>query len=1105
MHCRKCRVDMPFCSCLTILVCFILFLCVCVCAHPTAGTEQALAADAHALGLLERLACLVSTDDEATVLPAFHAAKDQHIFRILASIANPTHTPQARRRALDELSKRTRRLGDAVADWTKRLVRMCAMGSSLNASVIRHCILLAQEAIREDDVPATAALVACVQTATEIFPDLCATDESFQTLTELLSECRAAVDDIKTELEERGVVTALSAILSATVASGKVCLVHEAKFGVSCSVGLTHSASSFPRQNFKDELSLTVDGLQSELLQMCTRDGTPEQARNAVHTLSCLLDDTNHNSMEKFTPLLNALTSPSRMTVDDDESSSPRSISILSSLAALAECAPGLFFGTRRGEKAVTFALESVLMGRGYNDAESDDVSSKSAKTPSSGRRARGSTPKKHLTPQPSASLLEDGHLSLACRRLCAAVEFLVSSIRASLFESLETKKSSLSPVLVKNVFDILIQLLRDEGLPPSNHDRKLCGARQDRAALRQCASIHILRLCDPRLGLDKKCLTPAMWHILSESFLDDERVVREAVMVELMSYLRGMGVYGTELSKFQSKAPPLRFLALICLCSDGDHGSEHDGANGNAANVHKVTSAVKNAATQCVEFLRDVSDNTYTQCRAMGKEAERKFETTFKMMLMPEYMVPYAIHLLSHRNETPFVEEPSEGDDGSEAHDEPSLADDASRQRVLRKRLKLLLEPLVQSLGDNADNISFLLRMVEIIGKQYRPVDVSAFGAPLSRPSIEASPLADIASPRNPYNAKRSYVLREKLKTVCGAAEEVLLSFVKKDVNLTPYPGTVKLPGMLFRRIGSTPAPRLSQSSAEESTQEKTPSKAGISRTPVAPKPALLTGARGSETKARAGNSSPLPRVHFSPDALLKKRTSPRLRAKFSHTPEDTSDFGDMSPIPSSKSPKSIQSHSKADDIGTLGSSPPSALRGATLRSTASVNDGSTTAESSSPASKANPDPSQSPIVLEEIVTKRDGNDDEMQTTSETQDSRSQSTAGRRKARQRRSRTSSRSKGTSQESSQPQWIRGRRKSIGKRKAPERTSISPAASKRSRSVPLQIQINRSSAEPAQHRGRSRAAVDDFDFADDEDDGLETRRNRNVRRSARSRK
>ena len=106
-------------------MCFILFFCV----DPMAGTEQGVVANAHALGMLERMAHLVPTNDEATVLTAFHAANDQHIFRILASIANPIHMSQARRRVLDELSK-CKRLWEMVHMW---LVHMCAMDSSLSA------------------------------------------------------------------------------------------------------------------------------------------------------------------------------------------------------------------------------------------------------------------------------------------------------------------------------------------------------------------------------------------------------------------------------------------------------------------------------------------------------------------------------------------------------------------------------------------------------------------------------------------------------------------------------------------------------------------------------------------------------------------------------------------------------------------------------------------------------------------------------------------------------------------------------------------------------------------------------------------------------------
>ena len=107
----------------------------------------------------------------------------------------------------------------------------------------------------------------------------------------------------------------------------------------------------------------------------------------------------------------------------------------------------------------------------------------------------------------------------------------------------------------------------------------------------------------------------------------------------------------------------------------------------------------------------------------------------------------------------------------------------------------------------------------------------------------------------------------------------------------------------------------KLSQGSSQGSKQEKSPTMDHVSRSLTAPKPAILTTARGSETKERAGNFSLAPGVHFSPNVLAKRRTSPRRQASFSHTLQDTSNFGDMSPISSSKSPKSFQLHSTVDD----------------------------------------------------------------------------------------------------------------------------------------------------------------------------------------------
>jgi hypothetical protein len=675
-----------------------------------------------------------------------------------------------------------------------------------------------------------------------------------------------------------------------------------------------------------------------QLKNVCIKDGTPAEARNAVYTLAHTVFPTDPTCAPQ---LLKELTGGE--------------VRVLTALAALAERVPSLL-DTPRGAKAITFVLESVLLGRG----EEEDT----FQTPASKRKAA----RKHETPKANASLLEDDSLSNPCRRLCAAMEFLVSYIRAASFEALVNKQQpKLDASKITLVFETLIQILGDKGLPPSERDRLRCRTRQDRAALRRCACVHILRLCDPRLGLEKKYLTPTMWHTLSESLLDDERAVRETIMEELASYLQGIGMYGKEQTALPSQAPPLRFVALVTLCSDGDHGAEHGGANGNAANVGKFTVVAKTAALQCIVNLRKACDATYAQCRAMGDAAERRFETQLKMILMPEYMVPFSIHLLTHRNETPFVDESS-----TEEEQEEYVADEASRQRVLRKRLKLLFEPLVHSLGDSADNISFLLRMVEILGKNFRPVDVSFFG--VTRPS---SPSETESS------GKRNRMLRGKLQVICGAAREVLLSFVKKDVNLTPYPGAVQLPGNLFKRIRMAASLKQSQDSSGEGSNTRTPR----DFSPSVPK-SILTDKPSDRKRAALDESARkhASRVHFSPDVVQTKRSSLRRPGHFSRTPDENADFGNVSPIASSKSPGSVASAGN----DTLGTTPPSTLRGATLRSTAQ--DSATTSEEQSMASPASntrsKSSSQSPIVLAEILPKRDGatEEEEGKTTSETQ-----------------------------------------------------------------------------------------------------------------------
>ena len=114
----------------------------------------------------------------------------------------------------------------------------------------------------------------------------------------------------------------------------------------------------------------------------------------------------------------------------------------------LAERAPSVLEGAR-GKNALKFALEIVLMGRAHpEDDEQTQCDSDGEETGSGqetevelqGSRGRKYTPTskksgdmKNLSPAAHGNILEDEGLSLACRRLCAAMEFLVSYIRSSI------------------------------------------------------------------------------------------------------------------------------------------------------------------------------------------------------------------------------------------------------------------------------------------------------------------------------------------------------------------------------------------------------------------------------------------------------------------------------------------------------------------------------------------------------------------------------------------------------------------------------------------------------------------------------------------------
>ena len=102
---------------------------------------------------------------------------------------------------------------------------------------------------------------------------------------------------------------------------------------------------------------------------------------------------------------------------------------------------------------------------------------------------------------------------------------------------------------------------------------------------------------------------------------------------------------------------------------------------------------------------------------RTKGRAAEKYFEN-MKKTLMPEYCVPYALHLLAFRHETASAAGTLAGEDESESEDESEGGAEKLRhsqeasQKMLKKRLKWLFDPLIHSLGTKADNVSLSCRL---------------------------------------------------------------------------------------------------------------------------------------------------------------------------------------------------------------------------------------------------------------------------------------------------------------------------------------------------------------------------------------------------------
>ena len=110
---------------------------------------------------------------------------------------------------------------------------------------------------------------------------------------------------------------------------------------------------------------------------------------------------------------------------------------------------------------------------------------------------------------------------------------------------------------------------------------------------------------------------------------------------------------------------------------------------------------------------------------------------------------VPYLVHLITQRA------------------DFPANKTDAQGAKRMERFIKGLLEPLVQSLGAEADNVSFLMQMFDKI-------------------KLESCGPGDGD--------------RQRFKLLSSIGQGCLRKMIKNPDNIKPYPGTIYLPSALLK-----------------------------------------------------------------------------------------------------------------------------------------------------------------------------------------------------------------------------------------------------------------------------------------------------------------
>jgi len=683
--------------------------------------------------------------------------KDQQAPKLLQTMVDPRQPMPHLLKARDELAAK---LGSktSLGDYVRMLARRassCFATQETLADLIQAARELLEAGAEDEDEEEEGALDAAVdlmELLVENFPVLLP-----KALPELLELCWAAgkEDGVQVQVLRLIATRAKAASKAVAMAVGK---------------GDGRLTSMGP----KGEAEMLTK-FRQDMLKLCLKTGSAKATRLAVSALCQLVPDGGD---AVYTRLLKDLTSTKSLS-----SENPRLEAVLRALAVLAERHPVTF--EAHADEVRGFALRKVLRHHALGEEgkeDSDDSDLGVGALP----HLVGKTSKK----KKKAASRGRGHhreLSEECLRACAAIKLLVAhavGLRAggvangedSILlrqpkvekkgegkgkgkkgkkskagddsdlddddseeeEEDKAEQSSLHlgevSALVEvskdeleasagEVLDLLYEILEADGQTPNGAEL----SREDKARLRLVSAGGVLKMMRNQYVQHRLLDTPR-WRALGWVMLDPEETVAGAFTRKLAKAVRGSKVH-------------LKFLALLSLAA-----LEED-ADARKEARQAVTRAVQN-------LRRGYEDYMAGQEEEPSEEAKRKVTTS----MMPEYLLPYLLHLLTH------------------FPDFPTSLHDAGRWRPLHRCLAFLLEPLMVTLGPEADNLSFLLLMTDTILTGYKD-----------------------ASTEGEEGGEDEEVATMRLHQVTMACREYLRSKIKTQENLQAYPGKIYLPLQLY------------------------------------------------------------------------------------------------------------------------------------------------------------------------------------------------------------------------------------------------------------------------------------------------------------------